>query len=121
MAIDSSALFVHVIVGVETMTRGGTPRPLPDLMSATGTKGRTSTTYVLDAALTAAGEKVGTLTGISISSPGGVHPATRTSALHRGLPSSHEHRTIASTFVFPTRSASGSQRAGGPVIARSGP
>ncbi|ORI26567.1 hypothetical protein BJI47_02355 [Rhodococcus sp. 1168] len=44
----------------------------------TGTNGKTSTTYLLDADLTAAGEKGGTLTGISISGPGSVFPATRT-------------------------------------------
>ncbi len=49
-----------------------------DVYGVTGTNGKTSTTYLLDAALTAAGEKVGTLTGISISGPGGAFPATRT-------------------------------------------
>lgn len=44
----------------------------------TGTNGKTSTTYLLDAALTAAGETVATITGISISGPNSAIPATRT-------------------------------------------
>ncbi len=54
------------------------PSQAMDVYAVTGTNGKTSTTYLLNAALTAAGEKVGTLTGISISGPGGVFPATRT-------------------------------------------
>lgn len=54
------------------------PSQAMDVYGVTGTNGKTSTTYLLNAALTAAGEKVGTLTGISISGPDGVFLATRT-------------------------------------------
>lgn len=44
----------------------------------TGTNGKTSTTYLLGAALSAAGETVGTITGISIAGPRTTRPAART-------------------------------------------
>lgn len=49
-----------------------------DVYGVTGTNGKTSTTYFLDAALKAAGETVGTITGISIAGPQRSVPASKT-------------------------------------------
>lgn len=56
----------------------GMPSTALEVFGVTGTNGKTSTTYLLDAALTAAGETIGTITGISISGPAGCIPALRT-------------------------------------------
>ena len=47
----------------------GDPSPSLDVYGVTGTNGKTSTTYLLAAALEACGDTMGTVTGISISGP----------------------------------------------------
>ncbi|MGA9872216.1 MAG: UDP-N-acetylmuramoyl-L-alanyl-D-glutamate--2,6-diaminopimelate ligase [Rhodococcus sp. (in: high G+C Gram-positive bacteria)] len=56
----------------------GHPSEALDLIGVTGTNGKTSTAYLLGAALTAAGETVGSITGISITGPRGSTPTSRT-------------------------------------------
>lgn len=54
------------------------PSATLDVFGVTGTNGKTSTTYLLAAALSAAGENVGAITGISITGPRSTFPSSRT-------------------------------------------
>lgn len=56
----------------------GNPSTAFDLYGVTGTNGKTSTVYMLEAALVSAGLRTGALTGITVRGPGTVRPATRT-------------------------------------------
>lgn len=56
----------------------GNPSTAFDLYGVTGTNGKTSTVYLLEAALVAAGLRTGVVTGVTVRGPGTVRPATRT-------------------------------------------
>ncbi|MFC9518372.1 Mur ligase family protein [Nocardiaceae bacterium NPDC056970] len=56
----------------------GNPSTAFDLYGVTGTNGKTSTVYMLEAALAAAGLRTGIITGITVRGPRTVRPATRT-------------------------------------------
>lgn len=56
----------------------GNPSTAFDLYGVTGTNGKTSTVYMLEAALAAAGLRTGIITGIAVRGPHTVRPATRT-------------------------------------------
>ncbi|MBM9835566.1 Mur ligase family protein [Prescottella equi] len=56
----------------------GNPSTAFDLYGVTGTNGKTSTVYLLEAALVAAGLRSGVVTGVTVRGPGTARPATRT-------------------------------------------
>ncbi|MCA1006919.1 UDP-N-acetylmuramoyl-L-alanyl-D-glutamate--2,6-diaminopimelate ligase [Rhodococcus hoagii] len=56
----------------------GNPSTAFDLYGVTGTNGKTSTVYMLEAALVAVGLRAGVVTGITVRGPTTVRPATRT-------------------------------------------
>ncbi|MEN0137234.1 MAG: UDP-N-acetylmuramoyl-L-alanyl-D-glutamate--2,6-diaminopimelate ligase [Rhodococcus sp. (in: high G+C Gram-positive bacteria)] len=56
----------------------GDPSEAFDVYGVTGTNGKTSTVYLLDAGLRAAGTAAGMMTGITVRGPGGSRTATRT-------------------------------------------
>ncbi|MFC9358029.1 UDP-N-acetylmuramoyl-L-alanyl-D-glutamate--2,6-diaminopimelate ligase [Rhodococcus sp. NPDC057014] len=56
----------------------GDPSRALDVYGVTGTNGKTSTVYLLDAGLRAAGAAAGMMTGITVRGPGGSRTATRT-------------------------------------------
>lgn len=56
----------------------GNPSTAFDLYGVTGTNGKTSTVYLLEAALVAAGLRTGVVTGVTVRGPGTARPATRT-------------------------------------------
>lgn len=56
----------------------GDPSEALDVYGVTGTNGKTSTVYLLEAGLRAAGAAAGMMTGIAVRGPGGSRAATRT-------------------------------------------
>ncbi|WP_175420593.1 UDP-N-acetylmuramoyl-L-alanyl-D-glutamate--2,6-diaminopimelate ligase [Rhodococcus sp. SGAir0479] len=56
----------------------GNPSAALDLYGVTGTNGKTSTVYMVEAGLGAAGVRSGIVTGITVRGPGNVRAATRT-------------------------------------------
>ncbi|MCZ4588422.1 UDP-N-acetylmuramoyl-L-alanyl-D-glutamate--2,6-diaminopimelate ligase [Rhodococcus opacus] len=74
----------------------GNPSEALDVYGVTGTNGKTSTAYLLDAGLRAAGVATGMMTGITVRGPNGSRTATRTTPeaceLQQTLAAFAEHR-----------------------------
>jgi UDP-N-acetylmuramoyl-L-alanyl-D-glutamate--2,6-diaminopimelate ligase len=74
----------------------GNPSEALDVYGVTGTNGKTSTAYLLDAGLRAAGVGTGMMTGIAVRGPNGSRTATRTTPeaceLQQTLAAFAEHR-----------------------------
>lgn len=66
------------VAGPVSAHLNGYPSTAMDLYGVTGTNGKTSTTYLLGAALAAAGETVATITGIAATGPRSTSTSTRT-------------------------------------------
>jgi len=56
----------------------GEPSSAMDVFGVTGTNGKTSTAYLLEAGLAAAGHRTGLVSGVAVRGPGGSRPAVRT-------------------------------------------